>query len=61
MPGVAETIDWAQALLHLHSEHLDRETVMETLGCIVKDQNDLRELGGGELDAVLAVALESAG
>jgi MoxR-like ATPase len=61
MPGVAETIDWAQALLHLHSEHLDRETVVETLGCIVKDQNDLRELGRGELDAVLAVALEGAG
>ncbi|HZF13018.1 MAG TPA: MoxR family ATPase [Thermoanaerobaculia bacterium] len=56
MPGVAETIDWAQALLHLHREHLDKETVAETLGCIVKDQNDIRELGGGELEAVLAEA-----
>jgi MoxR-like ATPase len=56
-PGVAETIDWAQALLHLHREHLDRATVEETLGCILKDHNDLRELGGAELDAALAEAV----
>jgi MoxR-like ATPase len=56
-PGVAETIDWAQALLHLHREHLDRATVEQTLGCILKDHNDLRELGGGELDAALAEAV----
>ena len=55
-PGVAETIDWAQALCRLHSDHLDRETVAETLGCILKDQHDLRELGRAELDAVLAEA-----
>jgi MoxR-like ATPase len=55
-PGVAETIDWAQALLHLHGEHLDRETVAETLGCILKDQHDLVEVRG-ELDQVLAEAL----
>jgi len=57
-PGVAETIDWAQALLRLHfeGERLDRETVAETLGCIVKDQRDFAELAGGGLDAVLAEA-----
>jgi MoxR-like ATPase len=57
-PGVAETIDWAQALLRLHfdGEQLDRETVAETLGCIVKDQRDFAELAGGGLDAVLAEA-----
>jgi len=60
-PGVAETIDWAQALCHLHSEHLDRETVAETLGCILKDQHDLRELGAGELEAVLAEVAEATG
>ncbi len=59
-PGVAETIDWAQALMHLHSEHLDRETVMETLGCILKDRHDLREMGAGALDAVLAESLAAA-
>ncbi|HKV11370.1 MAG TPA: MoxR family ATPase [Thermoanaerobaculia bacterium] len=56
-PGVAETIDWAQALLKLHREHLDRETVQETLGCILKDQHDLREIGGEALDETLAEAV----
>jgi MoxR-like ATPase len=55
-PGVAETIDWAQALLRLHSEHLDLETVGQTLGCVLKDHHDLRELAGGGLEAVLAEA-----
>jgi MoxR-like ATPase len=59
-PGVAETIDWAQALCHLHSEHLDRETVAETLGCILKDQHDLRELGADGLEAILAEVVEVA-
>jgi MoxR-like ATPase len=59
-PGVAETIDWAQALMHLHSEHLDRETVMETLGCILKDRHDLREMGTGGIDAILAESLAGA-
>jgi len=57
-PGVAETLDWAQALLHLHCPHLDREAVRATLGCLLKDQHDQRELAGGELDALLASALE---
>jgi len=60
-PGVAETIDWAQALMHLHSEHLDRETVMATLGCILKDRHDLREMGSGGLDAILVESLAAAG
>jgi len=58
-PGVAETIDWARALLTLHSDHLDLETVEHTLGCILKDGNDLREIrerGRGELTALLAAA-----
>jgi MoxR-like ATPase len=57
-PGVAETIDWVQALLRLHRDHLDLETVEQTLGCILKDHHDLRELGGGELAATLEAALQ---
>jgi MoxR-like ATPase len=57
VPGVAETIDWAQALCHLHSDHLDRETVEETLGCILKDQHDQRALGEDGLEALLAEAV----
>jgi MoxR-like ATPase len=57
-PGVAETLDWAQALLHLHRDHLDLETVEQTLGCILKDRHDLHDLTGANLAATLAVALE---
>jgi len=56
-PGVAETLDWAQALLRLGRDRLDLETVEQTLGCVVKDHHDLAELAGGELQAALAEAL----
>jgi MoxR-like ATPase len=42
VPGVAETLDWAQALSSLHAEHLDGELVAETLGCVLKDADDVR-------------------
>jgi MoxR-like ATPase len=42
VPGVAETLDWAQALATLHAEHLDEEIVTETLGCILKDADDIK-------------------
>lgn len=45
LPGVAETIDWTQALLRLHRDGLDAETVMLTLGCLLKDEQDLRSTG----------------
>ncbi len=42
VPGVAETLDWAQALSSLHADHLDEELVAETLGCVLKDADDVR-------------------
>ena len=42
VPGVAETLDWAQALWSLHADHLDEELVLETLGCVLKDADDVR-------------------
>ena len=48
-PGVAETIDWAQALVRLHRDGLDAETVEQTLGCLLKDRNDILELPAPEL------------
>ncbi|HEX5715004.1 MAG TPA: MoxR family ATPase [Thermoanaerobaculia bacterium] len=56
-PGVAETIDWAQALLHLHREHLDLETVEQTLGVILKDRHDLTDFGRAEMEAALVEAV----
>jgi len=42
VPGVAETLDWAQALSSLHADHLDEDLVAETLGCVLKDADDMR-------------------
>jgi MoxR-like ATPase len=40
-PGVAETLDWASALLALERQYLDEKTVEETLGCILKYREDM--------------------
>ena len=44
VPGVAETLDWAQALVSLHADHLDEELVNETLGCVLKDPEDIKRV-----------------
>jgi MoxR-like ATPase len=41
-PGIAETLDWARALIQLHIDHLDPEGVEETLGCVLKDYHDMK-------------------
>jgi MoxR-like ATPase len=41
-PGISESLDWARALIHLHKPFLDEQTVEETLGCILKYQEDQR-------------------
>jgi MoxR-like ATPase len=40
-PGIAETLDWAQALIVLGKEELDQETIDQTLGCILKYKDDM--------------------
>ncbi len=55
-PGVAETIDWATALVHLHNDHLEAEPVAETLGCLLKDEGDLKETVETGLDVLLVEA-----
>jgi MoxR-like ATPase len=42
-PGISETLDWAQALLAMHRDHLDENVVQETLGCLLKYQEDIRK------------------
>lgn len=55
-PGVAESLDWAAALVALHASELDVALVQETLGCFLKDEADLRALSvrleKGELAAL---------
>lgn len=41
-PGIAETLDWAEALAALHFEHLDKSLIEQTLGVILKDWKDTR-------------------
>ncbi len=45
-PGVAETLDWAAALLALDQQHLEPETVDATLGVILKHQEDVSRMRG---------------
>lgn len=56
VPGVAETIDWAQALVHLHRDRLDPETVAATLGCFLKDDHDVQATRTQELASLVAAA-----
>lgn len=41
LPGVAETIDWAQSLSALGADSLTEEAALDTLGAVVKDRDDL--------------------
>jgi MoxR-like ATPase len=47
-PGVAETIDWASALTELDRMALDPQTVSDTLGTLLKYQEDIARIGTGE-------------
>jgi MoxR-like ATPase len=53
-PGVAETIDWAQALVALGSAELDSGLVDDTLGAVVKDHDDLERVRALGIESLLA-------
>jgi MoxR-like ATPase len=42
IPGVSETLDWAHALLTMQRKYLDEDVVRETLGCLLKYQDDIK-------------------
>ncbi len=52
-PGVAETIDWANALVALDRMSLDPQSVSDTLGVLLKYQEDVARLEGGASAAIL--------
>jgi MoxR-like ATPase len=54
LPGVAETIDWTQALLALNKIELDPETVDATLGLLLKYQDDIAKIRGQAAGSLLA-------
>lgn len=53
LPGVAETLDWAEALLALNVSELDAKTVEQTLGCILKYKADSEKMPRSEIDVLL--------
>ena len=56
LPGVAETIDWAQALAALDAKALEQGSVDETLGVLLKYQDDIAKLKGEEAARLIAEA-----
>jgi MoxR-like ATPase len=56
LPGVAETIDWAQALAALDAKALEQGVVDETLGVLLKYKDDIAKLKGEEAARLIAEA-----
>ncbi|NOR61205.1 MAG: AAA domain-containing protein [Rhodobacteraceae bacterium] len=55
-PGVAETIDWAKCLLALDAIALSPQLIADTLGAILKYQDDIMKLAGSETTKILEEA-----
>lgn len=53
LPGVAETIDWTNALVQLDKIDLDPQTVNDTLGTLLKYQDDIEKVKGSEAANIL--------
>ena len=54
LPGIAETLEWARALIALDAQVLDPAVVRDTLGVLLKYQDDIARLQGGEAARLLA-------
>ena len=53
-PGIAETIDWAQALVELNCVALDPQTIDSTMGVLLKYQDDISRIQGSEAGKILS-------
>ena len=53
LPGVAETIEWSRALLELNALVLDPGTLNDTLGVLLKYQDDIAKVQGSEAARLL--------
>jgi MoxR-like ATPase len=60
LPGVAETIDWANCLVALDRVALDPETVNNTLGVLLKYRDDLERVAGDEVERLVTEAKAAA-
>jgi MoxR-like ATPase len=55
VPGVAETLDWLQALVALDQQELSEEIVSDTLGALLKYHDDIQSMHAGRLRPLLAI------
>lgn len=60
LPGVAETLDWTAALVALDREDLSEEVVNDTLGVLLKYQDDIQHVRGPVIEKILAQAEQAA-
>ena len=60
VPGVGETLDWAQSLHTLGREELDRESAGRTLGSLLKARDDIERVRDGDLAALVEKARDAA-
>lgn len=60
LPGIAETIEWTRALMALDAVVLDPRTVGDTLGVLLKYQDDIAKVSGGEVARLLQQAKDAA-
>ena len=59
LPGVAESIDWTNALMQLNALVLDPDVVNDTLGVLLKYQDDIQRLQGSEAQRILTEVNQS--
>jgi MoxR-like ATPase len=60
LPGIAETIEWTRALISLERAALDTESVDDTLGMLLKYQDDIQRIRGAEAEVLLQASLGAA-
>jgi MoxR-like ATPase len=53
LPGLSETIEWGRALIALERQALDPQTIEDTLGLLLKDQEDIARVRGAQVRQVL--------
>ncbi len=53
LPGLSETLEWGRALIALERQSLDPQTIDDTLGLLLKDQEDIARIRGAQVRQVL--------
>jgi hypothetical protein len=59
-PGIAETVEWARALVALDTVNLDPEVVLDTAGILFKQRDDVAALDRALADQALQAARQAA-